>query len=111
MHLAGKRAEALQVTSHRVGDNGDVRLDDLTIPADLAWKIGASFHDHRLGLGRRFQNGERHTHQVVQVRAGGVRAVAGSEHGGKHFLGAGLAIGPGDPDDRSRDSSSPGACQ
>ena len=90
------------MSRHRIGDDGDRGLDDLSVARDLARQVGAGLDDQRLGVRGRLQNGQRNADQIVEVGAGGVDPVARAEHRGQHLFRAGLAVSPGDRDDRAR---------
>ena len=98
-----ERAEAFEVSRDCVGDHDDVGTDDLPIAGDLTRQVGAGFDDQRLGLRRRLEDGERHPHQVVQVRPRGVGDVPGPQRCREHLLRARLAVRPRDGDDGSGD--------
>ena len=97
---AGQRAEPLQMPGDCVGHDRDPGLDDLPVPGDLTRQVGACLHHHGLGVLGSFQDGERHADQVVEICPRRIGHVPGTERRREHFLGRGLAVGPGDRHDR-----------
>ena len=108
-HHAGERAEPLDVRVPDVGDHGDGRLDDGAELRDLARHAGARLDHERPRVARRAEDGERHADEVVEVAGRGVDVPARREHRANHLLGAGLAAGAGDRDDRRAGRQRPAA--
>ena len=110
-HDARQRPESLEMPGPHVRHDGNRRLDDLPIPRNFSRKVGTRLDDECLGIGRRFEDRERHAHEIVQVGAGRMHPEARGEHRAEHFLRARLAVGPRHRDDGPANLPPPLACK
>src|SRR5207253_8040363 len=62
-----------------VRNHGNRGLDDVAQPRDLPRNARPGLDDQRFRILRRRQNRERYTDQIVEVRGGGMHAIARAE--------------------------------
>ena len=93
------RPELAEVGLADVEDDGDVGRDQAGQLGDVADAAGSHLQDEEPGGRVGAQHGERHAELVVERADRGDRRRGARQHGRQQVLGAGLALGAGQPDD------------
>ena len=79
-----------------LGDDGEIRSCARGQPIDLVEMVHSHFQHHDLRIGRRRQNGEGQTYEIVVIALGCVDAPGARQQRRHDILGSGLADRPGD---------------
>ena len=100
MYHTLKRAEALQMCTTHIGDDGIVGLYHVDESLDVARMRRTHLHNGNLMLRTKAKQRLGHTYVVVEVALCVQHVVFLLKHGSGELLGSGLAVGARDADNR-----------
>ena len=99
------------MTGRHIGNDGEVRLDDIPQPRYFTPLARSNLDDKCVRMVRSCEDCLWDTDQVVHVGGGRVHGPSGSQDRGQHLLGRCLAVRPRHPNYRPHHLATPGGRQ